>query len=247
MSNTSNLLTEFLFGESLRGTGFNMREFESLLNGKDNLSTVEKAKILRDYVESKGLQKVGEGSSRTAYILSSRFALKLAGSFKTQYVEKYTEAGTAQNQQEFTTWNNAPPAVKAVIPESYKVEPTENLWLVADLVRPLKSIEEFFELSGGLHPTSISSVLQSYYSNSSEEDYGRNSTSRIESRKKIETTIKKNKTAKRVFKGLQQAVSAFKLDPVDFGGIRQWGKTALGKTVLLDYGASNDIIDTFYR
>jgi len=37
------LLAEFLFGESLRGTGFNMREFESLLGGKDNLPIVEKA------------------------------------------------------------------------------------------------------------------------------------------------------------------------------------------------------------
>lgn len=243
----SNFLTEFLFGESLRGTGFNIREFESLLNGKENLPTVEKAKILRDYIESKGLQKVGEGSSRTAYVLSSRFALKLAGSFKTQFVEKYTEAGAAQNQQEFNTWNNAPPAVKAVIPEAYKLEPTDNLWLIADLVRPLKSVEEFFELSGGLHPTPLSSTLQSYYSNSTEEDYGRNSTRRIESRKKVEAAVKQNKTAKRIFKGLQQAVSAFKLDPADFGGIRQWGKTALGKIVLLDYGASNEIINTFYR
>lgn len=242
----TNLLTEFLFGESLRGTKFNMREFESLLNGKENFPTVEKAKILRDYVESKGLQKVGEGSSRTAYVLSSRFALKLAGSSRTQYVETYTEAGAAQNQQEFNTWRDAPPTVKAVIPESYRLEPVDGLWLIADLVRPLKNIEEFFELSGGLHPTSLSSALQSYYSNSSEEDYGRNSTSRIESRKKVEAAVKKNKTAKRVYKGLQQAVSAFKLDPADFGGIRQWGKTALGKIVLLDYGASNEIIDTFY-
>jgi len=245
-TNKLGILSEFLFGEAIRGTGFNIREFESLLNGKDNLPTVEKAKILRDYVESKGLQKVGEGSSRTAYVLSSRFALKLAGSFKSQYVEKYTEAGAAQNQQEFNTWRDAPPAVKAVIPESYKLEPN-GLWLIADLVRPLKNVEEFFELSGGLHPTSLSSVLSSYSSTSSEEDYGTSSTSKIESRKRVEAAIKKNKTAKRVFRGLQQAVSAFGLDPVDFGGIRQWGKTSLGKIVLLDYGASNEIIDTFYR
>lgn len=119
--------------------------------------------------------------------------------------------------------------------------------MIADLVRPLKNVEEFFELSGGLHPTSLSSVLSSYSSNSSEEDYGTGSTSKIESRKRVEAAIKKNKTAKRVFRGLQQAVSAFGLDPVDFGGIRQWGKTSLGKIVLLDYGASNEIIDTFYR
>lgn len=81
------------------------------------------------------LDEIGLGSSRAAYVLSSRFALKIA----------QTRRGVAQNEGEFRSSQN--PALEGLVITCSSHHP-KFWWIVTELVKPLTSESEFEQLAG---------------------------------------------------------------------------------------------------
>jgi len=106
------------------GDKFNMKKFESLDNPN----------MLLAYADS-FLQKLGQGSSRAAYVFSSRYVLKIAINNK----------GIAQNETEVQVATN--PETKAIIARVHKADP-DNKWVISDAVRELKNEKEFADATG---------------------------------------------------------------------------------------------------
>jgi hypothetical protein len=100
---------------------FNLYEFKSLETIQERL----------EYADRR-LQKLGEGSSRVAYTLSSRFAMKIASN----------ELGLIQNEEEVAIYKNASSLLKSIITKIHKYDEQKYTWIIADLVRPFKSDKE---------------------------------------------------------------------------------------------------------
>jgi len=83
------------------------------------------------------LEPLGEGSSRRAFTLSSKYALKIA----------LNEKGIAQNEAELDVFTN--PKTKGVVAKIYGAD-NENRWVISDLVKPLQrgSEDEFAQITG---------------------------------------------------------------------------------------------------
>ena len=101
------------------GNKFDIRKFKSLKDIKE----------INAYADS-FLQKLGQGSSRAAYILSSSKVLKIAVNKK----------GIAQNKTEMDVFTN--PQTKPMISKIVDYDP-EYTWLLADSVREFKSERDF--------------------------------------------------------------------------------------------------------
>jgi len=82
------------------------------------------------------LETLGKGSSRRAFLLSSKYALKIA----------INEKGIAQNEAELDVFTN--PKSRAIVAKVYDADQEGNKWLISDLVKPLDSEEEFEQLTG---------------------------------------------------------------------------------------------------
>jgi len=107
------------------GSKFDIRKFKSLKDIKE----------MNAYANS-FLQKLGQGSSRAAYIFSSSKVLKIA----------INKKGIAQNKTEMDVFTN--PKTKPMISKVVDYEP-EYTWLLADSVREFKS-ERDFEIAAGI-------------------------------------------------------------------------------------------------
>jgi hypothetical protein len=101
------------------GNKFDIRKFKSLKDIKE----------MNAYADS-FLEKLGQGSSRAAYILSSSKVLKIAVNKK----------GVAQNKTEMDVFTN--PQTKPMISKIVDYDP-EYTWLLADSVREFKSERDF--------------------------------------------------------------------------------------------------------
>lgn len=106
------------------GDKFNMKKFEAL----DNIN------MLVAYAES-FLEKLGQGSSRVAFVLSPRYVLKIAINNK----------GIAQNETEVQIASN--PKTKSIIAKVHKFDPNYK-WVISDAVRELKSDDDFSKATG---------------------------------------------------------------------------------------------------
>lgn len=106
------------------GDKFDLKKFKAL----------ENVHQLNAYAES-FLQKLGQGSSRAAYVLSNRYVLKIAINNK----------GIAQNETEVGVYTN--PKTRAVIAKVHAFDP-DYKWVIADAVRELKSDEDFTQSTG---------------------------------------------------------------------------------------------------
>jgi len=107
------------------GDRFNFKKFKSLNN-------VRKMKAFADSF----LQKLGQGSSRAAYVFSSNKVLKVA----------INKKGIAQNKTELDVFTN--PQTKPMISKIVDYDPN-YMWLLADSVREFKS-ERDFEIAAGI-------------------------------------------------------------------------------------------------
>jgi hypothetical protein len=83
---------------------------------------------------SKFLEKMGVGSSRTTFVISTRFALKVA----------MNDAGIAQNRTEVRVASD--PRSKIACTRVHTVGPN-TLWIVVQLVKPIQSEKEFEQLT----------------------------------------------------------------------------------------------------
>jgi len=81
------------------------------------------------------LEVLGEGSARRAFLLSSKYVLKIARNKK----------GIAQNEAEVDVYTN--PKSKPVVAKVYSSDP-EYMWVIADVVQPLHEPDEFDKLTG---------------------------------------------------------------------------------------------------
>lgn len=106
------------------GTKFDLKKFKSL----------DGIQIMNSYAQQL-LEKMGQGSSRAAYLLSSKYVLKIAINNK----------GLAQNEAEVDVFTN--PKSKPVVAKVYASD-DEFRWLISDLVNPLKNGDEFTKLTG---------------------------------------------------------------------------------------------------
>lgn len=131
------------------GDKFNINTFKKLTVGEDG-DILESIEQLILYAE-RYLTKTGEGSSRIVFILSSRYALKIA---------KRT-AGMAQNKAELQAYQRT--SVKNVISKIYQHDPLDR-WLITDLVKPLSSEQEFKRLTGDEF-SEFTFNIENYYKN----------------------------------------------------------------------------------
>lgn len=127
-----NNLIEYLLTEKIRSKTFNMRTFKSL-------NSIRK---IWDYAEN-NLEKIGEGSSRAVYLVSSKYVLKVA------YPE-YLRLGIAQNEAEFNTYENSERS--PLLPKIYEHD-VKFYWLLSELVNPVKDWKEFKRITGSRNPS----------------------------------------------------------------------------------------------
>ena len=100
------------------------------------------------------LEQLGEGSSRAAFLLSSRYVLKIA----------INEYGLSQNEVEYTTstsLSNSP-----LITKVYSAD-NQSRWIVTDLVKELTSEKEFENLTG----TNWNEFVESLYRHLDDRGY----------------------------------------------------------------------------
>ena len=119
-----------------KGKRFSKREFESLVSIED----------ITDYAYER-LKVVGSGSSRVAFILSQKYVLKVARDSDGVGPDN-TDRGTSQNRAEWNVWKTATPLAKSVLPKVLKAEEFSYYWIISELCRPIKSEEDFKEVSG---------------------------------------------------------------------------------------------------
>jgi hypothetical protein len=131
-------ISEHLVVEKIRSKTFSIKKLKELTGEEEVLS----------YIESCDLQWLKAGSSRTVYVLSSKWVLKIA----------MNDKGLAQNIAEKSLYNNAVmrPFITAI-----KDSDPDNRWLIAELVRPLKNYGEFEKLSG-VEYRIFEKILESY-------------------------------------------------------------------------------------
>ena len=110
--------------KGLTGDRFDMKRFKSL-PGTDTMI----------YYADKFLQKLGKGSSRIAFLMSGKYALKIA----------LNQKGLSQNEAELDVCTN--PASKAVVAKIYDFD-DKHRWLISDLVREISNEAEFKSLTG---------------------------------------------------------------------------------------------------
>lgn len=111
-------------GNGRFGTKFDIKQFKEL----DGIN------LMLQYAKE-FLEIMGTGSSRMAFLFSSRYVLKIA----------INKKGLAQNEAEVDVFTN--PKSKGVVAKVYSSDP-QFRWLVSDLVKPLSSPAEFEDLTG---------------------------------------------------------------------------------------------------
>jgi hypothetical protein len=194
------------------GEKFDLKHFKSL----DNINTMlEYAKAF--------LQPLGEGSSRKAFLLSSKYALKIA----------INKKGLAQNEQELDVFTN--PKSKPVVAKIYDAG-SEHQWVISDLVKPLAAEnagKREFEEHTGIQWADFEADLTDFV------------------KKKNEITPEDIELmgGHKAVAFIQAVVATARASNLLVGDLKEpshWGKTPDGRLVLLDYGFSEDVWSQHY-
>jgi len=229
------------FKESKRQMGklpFNMAEFKQLYDIREQ----------RDYLNSHALF-IGAGTSRIAYGISPKWVIKLAGgiSFKTVASSLgMVEAGAAQNAAEVENYNNASPEARKLLPRTVGGSSNFN-WIITELVRPVTGFEEMRQLAFGNHQIvgeygviqTMGGLLQIIAkAHSSDDEYMQEQLEAIQAISEpvvgefIDSVVACAQELQLGFMDLRRAV--------------QWGESADGRLVLLDFGGTEDVLDEYY-
>lgn len=205
------------------------------------LSDLTKFPSFEDRMEwvEKNLRFLGQGSSRSAYILDSKRVLKLAINHK----------GIAQNETEIEVATD--PKQKQIYAKIFQYDPKYK-WLVSELVRELNSQDEFHQLTG---------VEWRYFENIVEMSFGlkgsrnwqeyvyliRNHLKYYEgfTDNEAEEYIEKLISNKWFFNAMESLKNSSLLGG-DIAIIEHWGKTPDQRVVLLDYGYTKAVRSQFY-
>lgn len=192
------------------GSKFDMNKFKSF----------NELQIIQHYAKT-FLEPLGQGSSRVAYLLSGKYALKIALSKK----------GIAQNQTEVDVYTN--PTSQPVVAKIYSSDDS-FMWIISDLVKPIKSVSEFEQLSG-LDWRQFSEIINVAIK---EKHLPKDAP---EFAKRVAITAMKNDMLRGDL--AQQDFSHDATDDV----IDHYGKTPDGRIVLLDYGLTGEVWNTEYK
>lgn len=183
------------------------------------------------------LKLVGYGSSRDAYLLTPKSVLKIATG----------DGGSAQNYSELRAYTNPQIDGDLLFAKilDYDTEHGSNdvHWLVSELVRPIKNYFDFravarFDFDFVMQMTSDVSPEQYFEARFKELkepwcDY-------------TLSDLKKVKSSP-FFNELLKAVDLEVLTSGDLKRYDQWGKTADGRIVVLDYGLTRSIYKKFFQ
>ena len=206
-----------------------LREYVKLVTEvyKGNFN-FEHFKSLRDCYEmvnyaDKFLTMVDEGSSRRAYILSSRYALKVA----------LDHRGIAQNETELAVYTN--PKTQPCLTKMHACD-DKYRWIIVDLVKPIKLRGEFKALTGMSWEAFCGAIRKVMYDIDDLE----------QERLRQERGIKSVDVNDPFFMAVIATMKANDLLVDDISQIQQWGKTSDGRCVILDYGCTNDVYSAFY-
>ncbi len=185
------------------------------------------------------LQFLGAGSSRRVYRLDSKRVIKLAKG----------RSGIAQNQVEI----EASQELGFIVAKVFDYDKKEMSWVISELVRPLKSKEEFYELTGiifddfegfiyeiasGRTPESIIKSFK-LMANEQKPKFGESWY-----KKGIDSILNVEKS--HFPKGILIAVKEKGMRTPDLVQIYHWGKTPDQRVVLLDYGFTKEIENKYY-
>ena len=214
------LVNEFvelcLLSERMMGRGeFKLSEFKKLDEPFKMIAYVDEV-----------LKKLGEGSSRATYLLSSGKALKIA-------IPNNEDKGRAQNQSELDVYTN--PRTKPVVAKIFDYDPRYN-WLISELVRPIDADEfkKHFKLS---IKTLMDTTLTVYEAESNADDY-------LQSKPKIAKLF--SMEARSFIDACVNLIEENELSTGDLEVVNHWGKTTSGRIVLLDYGLTHDVYSAHY-
>lgn len=155
------------------------------------------------------LELLGEGSSRKTYLLSSKYAIKIAKN----------PAGIHQNRQEVEFWTD--PRFTGIVANIADYQ-DKFIWIMVELVRPLKSESEFISLTG-----------MSFYD--------------FDLYVKGTITEDKAKNVPPFVARLRKLVQDKVISAADATKLSSFGKTSDGRVVLLDYGLTSSIYRTHYN
>ena len=203
-------LSRLLF-EGIRSKTFDMHEFRGF-------ETLEE---MNEYADEH-LQRVGLGSSRRVFVLSSRYALKIANGYDDDGVR-----GIAQNEEETRLSGIRDIGVIVARVTSHD---DEYRWIIQELVRPLKSWKEFDGITGYSHEELLDILVDSF---SDYQDFRDNYD--------VDSELANSDFVAALYK-----LKDYGLDFSDLEGIQQWGKTADNRVVLLDYGGTSDVLEQYY-
>lgn len=239
-----------VLNEVLRG--FNLRDFKAL-------------KSIDARVEYAGriLPHMGTGSSRIVFALSGGKVLKIARNKK----------GIAQNQAEIDVYLKLDQAgLGQFVATIFDYDP-KNTWVLAQIAKPFPETddgEEQFEQASGISwamfdsiahrlghfgmklaniyrdmKDSIQSNINRYQDrddmSTADEKYLNYNLERMEN---LEHAVKANP---KLLKALEFMLGTLKLAQGDVVKVDHWGTTIDGRVVLVDYGATMDVIHKFYQ
>ena len=197
------------------------------------------------------LPLVDKGSSRAVFKINSKKIVKLA----------LSGAGVDQNQSEYNI--SKQPSTTDWIPKIFKCA-HDYSWLISELVRPLNSEKEFKELFGLSLYETIRFLRKGNFFPEVVEKKMKNLFDQYDSAKKaleageggdfIENLYKNTENQIKSFKDpaflkkLESLFNLFKLNQLEVNDldIRNLGKTADGRLVVLDTGATHYVMSKWY-
>ena len=203
----------YLF-ERIKSKSFDWNEFVNVTSvGKP----FQQRKRALQYAEEHGLLKLGEGSTRRVFVLTPKLALKVA----------MDDDGRSQNKKEDVVYDKThSPIITKVFKNS-----DDYTWIVSELVRPVKSDQEFYDLT-------YCTIIDLYYTlylalktpktieHFADEMYIKN---RI-------TQLHHDMLQNDFVKDLIKLVKQTKIAVYDIDRIEQYGVTTDQRVVLLDFG-----------
>lgn len=235
-------LNDILYTESKRQMGqypFNMAEFKQITD----------IKLQRHYLNNHAMF-IGAGTSRIAYGISPKWVIKLAGgiSFKTVVSNLgMVEAGVAQNEAEVENYAKASDDAKKLLPRTVAISSNNYNCILTELVRPVSGFEEMRQLAFGDHQiVGLGGVVQKMGGllQIIAEAHGRDDEYMQEQLEAIQAIS--NPVVGEFINSVVSCANELNLGLFDLRRTVQWGKSADGRLVLLDFGGTEDVLDEYY-
>lgn len=169
----------------------------------------------------RNVKKLGSGSSRIVYLVNNDFVIKLANGNR----------GNGQNKSEvMAVWCGDPKYYTEIYDYA-----SDYSWLFVEMAYPIKAkdFEKYFGFSLSELYDALAYSFHFFKTPNDKEEYDDSAYRKL----------RKNSW----FKGLEKMINACGLEPGDIGKPNSWGITKNNKIVLLDYGLSDTVFNTYYK